>query len=118
MEAQDDNKLLCNAECKKTIDDIKMINLPSGLQYKEIKEGTGPIPPVGFQVSHVMCNIAPRLCNMRSTVKKITSNLPVYAEIVHDVFRYIHGSVWTFFDCRLLLIMLPWFPMAQFLTTV
>ncbi|DBA78250.1 TPA: hypothetical protein ACH3X2_008204 [Trebouxia sp. C0005] len=50
VEAQDDNKLLCNAECMKTIDDIKTVNLPSGLQYKEIKEGTGPIPPVGFQV--------------------------------------------------------------------
>jgi len=65
VEAQDDNKLLCNAECMKSIDDLKMVNLPSGLQYKEIKEGTGPIPPVGFQVSHVLCIIAPRLCNLR-----------------------------------------------------
>jgi len=66
VEAQDDNKLLCNAECMKSIDDLKMVNLPSGLQYKEIKEGTGPIPPVGFQVSHVVWNIAPCLCNVRS----------------------------------------------------
>ena len=50
VEAQDDSKLLCNAECMRTIDDLKMFNLPSGLQYKEIKQGTGPIPPVGFQV--------------------------------------------------------------------
>ncbi len=56
VEAQDDSKLLCGPECMSTIDQIKMVNLPSGLQYKEIKEGTGPIPPVGFQVSQLSCS--------------------------------------------------------------
>lgn len=50
VEAQDNSKLLCGPECMSTLDQIKMVNLPSGLQYREIKEGSGPIPPVGFQV--------------------------------------------------------------------
>ena len=50
-EAVDESKLLCASECASNIDQIKMVNLPSGLQYKDIKEGTGPVPPVGFQVT-------------------------------------------------------------------
>ncbi|KAL3141943.1 hypothetical protein ABBQ32_004593 [Trebouxia sp. C0010 RCD-2024] len=49
-EAVDESKLLCASECASNIDQIKTVNLPSGLQYKDIKEGTGPVPPVGFQV--------------------------------------------------------------------
>lgn len=29
---------------------VPMVTTESGLQYKDIKVGTGPSPPVGFQV--------------------------------------------------------------------
>lgn len=50
VEAVDDSKLLCPSECASNIEQMKMVNLPSGLQYREIKEGTGSVPPIGFQV--------------------------------------------------------------------
>lgn len=55
VEAVDDSKLLCPAECASNIEQMKMVNTPSGLQYREIKEGTGPVPPVGFQVMISTC---------------------------------------------------------------
>ena len=49
-EATDESKLLCNPECESTLEQIKLQTTPSGLQYRDIKEGQGPTPPVGFQV--------------------------------------------------------------------
>jgi len=46
----EEDKVLCGAECTSNLDQMKTVNLPSGLQYKEIREGKGPSPPVGFQV--------------------------------------------------------------------
>lgn len=47
---QEEDKVLCGPECTSNLEQLKTVNLPSGLQFKEIREGTGPSPPVGFQV--------------------------------------------------------------------
>ncbi|CAA7396654.1 unnamed protein product [Spirodela intermedia] len=41
---------LCNDECEKELENVPIITTESGLQYKDIKVGQGPNPPVGFQV--------------------------------------------------------------------
>ena len=50
-EAQDESKLLCGPQCESSLDQLQMQTTSSGLQYKDIKEGSGPSPPVGFQVT-------------------------------------------------------------------
>lgn len=40
-----------------------MVTTESGLQYKDIKVGQGPSPPVGFQV----CNYLIRILGMEAT---------------------------------------------------
>ncbi|XP_058094211.1 peptidyl-prolyl cis-trans isomerase FKBP16-3, chloroplastic isoform X2 [Magnolia sinica] len=42
---------LCDNECEKELENVPMITTESGLQYKDIKIGQGPSPPVGFQVA-------------------------------------------------------------------
>ncbi|WOK96491.1 peptidyl-prolyl cis-trans isomerase FKBP16-3, chloroplastic isoform X2 [Canna indica] len=42
---------LCNDECEKELENIPMVTTESGLQYKDIKIGEGPTPPIGFQVA-------------------------------------------------------------------
>ncbi|XP_068667031.1 peptidyl-prolyl cis-trans isomerase FKBP16-3, chloroplastic [Aristolochia californica] len=42
---------LCDDECEKELENVPMTTTESGLQYKEIKVGTGPSPPIGFQVA-------------------------------------------------------------------
>ncbi|XP_060184577.1 peptidyl-prolyl cis-trans isomerase FKBP16-3, chloroplastic isoform X1 [Lycium barbarum] len=42
---------LCDAECEKELENVPMVTTESGLQYKDIKVGRGPSPPVGFQVA-------------------------------------------------------------------
>ncbi|KAG8375900.1 hypothetical protein BUALT_Bualt09G0007200 [Buddleja alternifolia] len=42
---------LCDDACEKELENIPMITTESGLQYKDIKVGGGPSPPVGFQVA-------------------------------------------------------------------
>nr|XP_018684427.1 PREDICTED: peptidyl-prolyl cis-trans isomerase FKBP16-3, chloroplastic isoform X1 [Musa acuminata subsp. malaccensis] len=42
---------LCNEECEKELENIPMVTTESGLQYKDIKIGEGPSPPIGFQVA-------------------------------------------------------------------
>ncbi|XWS22176.1 hypothetical protein CRYUN_Cryun29cG0012200 [Craigia yunnanensis] len=41
---------LCNDACEKELENAPMVTTESGLQYKDIKVGGGPSPPVGFQV--------------------------------------------------------------------
>ncbi|MQM13750.1 hypothetical protein Taro_046674 [Colocasia esculenta] len=41
---------LCNDECEKELENVPMVTTESGLQYKDIKVGQGPSPPIGFQV--------------------------------------------------------------------
>uniref|UniRef100_A0A0F7H0Q6 peptidylprolyl isomerase n=1 Tax=Monsonia emarginata TaxID=28966 RepID=A0A0F7H0Q6_9ROSI len=42
---------LCDASCEKELENVPMVTTESGLQYKDIKVGSGPSPPVGFQVA-------------------------------------------------------------------
>ncbi|KAH9620165.1 hypothetical protein KSS87_012531 [Heliosperma pusillum] len=42
---------LCDDACEKELENIPMVTTESGLQYKDIKVGNGPSPPVGFQVA-------------------------------------------------------------------
>ncbi|EAZ07832.1 hypothetical protein OsI_30091 [Oryza sativa Indica Group] len=42
---------LCDAACEKDLENVPMVTTESGLQYKDIKVGEGPSPPIGFQVA-------------------------------------------------------------------
>ncbi|KAL0368683.1 UNVERIFIED_CONTAM: Peptidyl-prolyl cis-trans isomerase FKBP16-3, chloroplastic [Sesamum calycinum] len=42
---------LCDDACEKELENVPMVTTESGLQYKDIKVGGGPSPPVGFQVA-------------------------------------------------------------------
>ncbi|KAM7264012.1 hypothetical protein ACFE04_001695 [Oxalis oulophora] len=42
---------LCDESCEKELENVPMVTTESGLQYKDIKVGSGPSPPVGFQVA-------------------------------------------------------------------
>ncbi|XP_061353787.1 peptidyl-prolyl cis-trans isomerase FKBP16-3, chloroplastic [Gastrolobium bilobum] len=42
---------LCDDTCEKELENVPMVTTESGLQYKDIKVGKGPSPPVGFQVA-------------------------------------------------------------------
>ncbi|KAG2727685.1 hypothetical protein I3843_01G164700 [Carya illinoinensis] len=42
---------LCDDTCEKELENVPMVTTESGLQYKDIKVGAGPSPPVGFQVA-------------------------------------------------------------------
>ncbi|PKA55784.1 Peptidyl-prolyl cis-trans isomerase FKBP16-3, chloroplastic [Apostasia shenzhenica] len=45
------NPKLCDEACEKELENVSMVTTESGLQYKDIKVGSGPSPPVGFQVA-------------------------------------------------------------------
>ncbi|KAL6191483.1 hypothetical protein ACLB2K_037873 [Fragaria x ananassa] len=42
---------LCDNSCEQQLENVPMVTTESGLQYKDIKVGQGPSPPVGFQVA-------------------------------------------------------------------
>ncbi|XVF65695.1 hypothetical protein PTKIN_Ptkin09bG0269900 [Pterospermum kingtungense] len=42
---------LCDDACEKELENVPMVTTESGLQYKDIKVGGGPSPPIGFQVA-------------------------------------------------------------------
>mmetsp|Transcript_19017 Transcript_19017/g.48008 ORF Transcript_19017/g.48008 Transcript_19017/m.48008 type:complete len:223 (-) Transcript_19017:180-848(-) len=44
-------QVVCDAECVSTLDNIPVIENPSGLKYQDIKKGKGPSPPTGYQVT-------------------------------------------------------------------
>ncbi|CAI0540939.1 unnamed protein product [Linum tenue] len=46
----EDKAKLCDESCEKELENVPMVSTESGLQYKDIKVGGGPSPPVGFQV--------------------------------------------------------------------
>jgi hypothetical protein len=57
-----------------------MVTTESGLQYKDIKVGEGPSPPIGFQVAQVI--------TMLSNVKCIL--LFLSSHILTDCFTFCH----------------------------
>ncbi|KAF8388599.1 hypothetical protein HHK36_027276 [Tetracentron sinense] len=42
---------LCDDACENELENVTMVTTESGLQYKDIKVGQGPSPPIGFQVA-------------------------------------------------------------------
>lgn len=48
---EEDVPLLCDKDCVANLDKIPLQTTESGLQYRDIKVGQGPSPPVGFQVT-------------------------------------------------------------------
>uniref|UniRef100_A0A0F7H0C2 peptidylprolyl isomerase n=1 Tax=Geranium incanum TaxID=1158081 RepID=A0A0F7H0C2_9ROSI len=48
---QEEKPRLCDASCEKELENVPMVTTESGLQYKDIVVGSGPNPPVGFQVA-------------------------------------------------------------------
>lgn len=65
-------KLLCDAECAAKLEGIEAVTTPSGLQYKDIVVGSGPNPPIGFQVvvHYVAMTPAPQLRVFDSSLDK------------------------------------------------
>ncbi|KAJ9701648.1 hypothetical protein PVL29_006843 [Vitis rotundifolia] len=47
----EDKPRLCDDACEKELENVPMVTTESGLQYKDIKVGDGPSPPIGFQVA-------------------------------------------------------------------
>lgn len=43
-------KLLCDAACEEALGSVERVRLPSGLEFQDIRVGSGPAPPVGYQV--------------------------------------------------------------------
>lgn len=48
--AAEEGKVLCDASCVSALESREMVTTASGLQYKEIKAGTGPQAITGYQV--------------------------------------------------------------------
>lgn len=50
--AEDDEapNVLCNDACVSDLSTKERVTLPSGLSFQDIKVGTGPAPPIGYQV--------------------------------------------------------------------
>lgn len=67
-----DYKLLCDAECAAKLESVEAVTTPSGLQYKDIVVGSGPNPPIGFQVvvNYVAMTPAPQLRVFDSSLDK------------------------------------------------
>ena len=53
--------VLCDAECVKALEGKELVTLPSGLQYKDVVVGKGPVPPTGYQVG-VMVRSPCKVC--------------------------------------------------------
>ncbi|GIL62800.1 hypothetical protein Vafri_16969, partial [Volvox africanus] len=65
-----DIKVLCDAECSAALESVEAITLPSGLKYKDIILGSGPSPPVGFQVVANYVAMTPNLRVFDSSLEK------------------------------------------------
>ncbi|KAL1561391.1 peptidylprolyl isomerase [Salvia divinorum] len=47
----EDKPKLCDDACEKELENVPIVTTDSGLQYKDIQIGSGPSPPIGFQVA-------------------------------------------------------------------
>ncbi|GLC76418.1 hypothetical protein PLESTF_001778500 [Pleodorina starrii] len=65
-----DIKVLCDAECSASLESTEAVTLPSGLKYKDIIPGSGPSPPVGFQVVAHYVAMTPNLRVFDSSLEK------------------------------------------------
>ena len=43
--------MICEADCQAKLEGLQTVTTSSGLKYKDIEEGKGTQPPVGYQVS-------------------------------------------------------------------
>jgi hypothetical protein len=43
---------LCDGACVGALDQLKMVTTPSGLQYKDLVVGKGPLPTKGEPIDH------------------------------------------------------------------
>lgn len=46
----DDTPGLCDVECARALSTVERVTTPSGLQFQDVVVGTGPSPPVGYQI--------------------------------------------------------------------
>ncbi|EFJ51600.1 hypothetical protein VOLCADRAFT_103490 [Volvox carteri f. nagariensis] len=65
-----DIKVLCDVECSAALEAVEAVTLPSGLKYKDISPGSGPSPPVGFQVVANYVAMTPNLRVFDSSLEK------------------------------------------------
>ncbi|KAG2453426.1 hypothetical protein HYH02_001649 [Chlamydomonas schloesseri] len=65
-----DIKVICDAECSAKLESVPEVSLPSGLKYKDIVVGSGPTPPVGFQVVAHYVAMTPNLRVFDSSLDK------------------------------------------------
>lgn len=47
---EDAPKVLCDDACISDLSSKERVTLPSGLSFQDIKVGTGPAPPIGYQI--------------------------------------------------------------------
>ena len=44
-------KVLCDADCQAALKSVEEVKTASGLRYRDIRVGKGPVPPTGYQVN-------------------------------------------------------------------
>uniref|UniRef100_A0A0D9YM54 Uncharacterized protein n=1 Tax=Oryza glumipatula TaxID=40148 RepID=A0A0D9YM54_9ORYZ len=61
---------LCDAACEKELENVAMVTTESVLQYKDIKVGEGPSPPIGFQLTlfKYTCKLQAEICSVGTMV--------------------------------------------------
>lgn len=70
MAFEDDPAGLCDDACVAKINDSPRVKTASGLEYVDVVVGTGPSPPVGYQVTVNYVAMTPALKIFDSSVEK------------------------------------------------
>ncbi|KAL5990877.1 hypothetical protein ACLOJK_011782 [Asimina triloba] len=73
---------LCDDDCVKVLENVPMVTTESGLQYKDIKVGQGPSPPIGFQVAANYVAMVPSGQVFDSSLEKDFDNLSTTMVVV------------------------------------